>query len=104
MKKIAFVLALLTTNSAFAYQACNNLEAQMIAQARSVEALENGQCRVKLAWTGNWMLNPSYACPLDIDEVSSFGVITSCGVKVGDTVSGIVYRSVNDGPESIYLY
>lgn len=104
MKKILFFLALVTANSAFAYQACNNLEAQLIAKASTVEPLQNGQCRVKLAWTGGWMLNPSYACPLDIDEVSSFGVITGCHVQPGDTVSGIVYRSVNDGPESIYLY
>ncbi|WII73609.1 hypothetical protein QJS83_06950 [Bdellovibrio sp. 22V] len=104
MKKLVIAMAVLLSNSAVSAYACTQLEAQMIATAASVESLENGQCRVKLAWTGAWQLNPSYQCPLDIDEVSSFGVITSCNVKPGDMVTGIVYRDVNASPEFIYLY
>ncbi|KYG64584.1 hypothetical protein AZI85_04015 [Bdellovibrio bacteriovorus] len=101
MKKALIILSIFAATPAFA---CNQLEAQLIAKAASIEPANNGQCRVKLSWTGNWQLNPSFQCPLDIDEVSSFGVITSCNVKEGDTVTGIVYRDINVSPTEIYLY
>lgn len=104
MKKVLFSLLLLTANSSFALEECTQYDAQIIATARSVEPLANGQCRVMPAWTGNWQLNSSYICPLDIDEVSSFGMIMSCDIKVGDVFSGIVYRKAGDNSDSLYLY
>nr|BFD67808.1 hypothetical protein HAGR004_28300 [Bdellovibrio sp. HAGR004] len=104
MKTLAFALTLFVASSSFAFPTCTQLEAQMMAQVASVEPVSETQCRVKLAWTGNWMFNPSYVCPLDIDEASSFGVITSCNYKVGAQIDGIVYRNVDGDPAHLSLY
>lgn len=104
MKTLAFALTLLAASSSFAFPTCTQLEALMIAKVASVEPVSDTQCRVKMAWEGNWMFNPSYVCPLDIDEASSFGVITSCNYKVGDQIDGVVYRSVDGEPDSLSLY
>lgn len=104
MKALAFALTLLAANSSFAFPTCTQLEALMIAEVASVEPVSETQCRLKLAWTGNWMFNSSYVCPLDIDEASSFGVITSCDYKTGDQISGVVYRNVDGDPAFLSLY
>lgn len=102
MKLLVSAIILLSAQLASAN--CTQLEAQMIATAKSVTVESNNLCRVQLEWSSRWMYNPSYQCPLDIDETSSFGVLTSCEVKAGDQVSGIVYRNMSAGPENIYLY
>lgn len=73
-------------------------------QRRIKNLLQDGQCRVLVPWDAHWTYSPAYSCPLDIDEVSSFGVITSCALKVGENISGMAYRSSSDAPQFIYLY
>ncbi|AFY00835.1 hypothetical protein [Bdellovibrio bacteriovorus] len=105
MKKVLFTLVLFVGSVSSAHSACTSLEAQIIAKVASVEPIANSRlCRVKMAWTGRWMFNPAYACPLDIDEVSSFGVIAHCDAKVGEQIDGIAFRSPNATPMEIYLY
>jgi hypothetical protein len=98
-------VALATSHSAHAFSACQHLEAQMLATVKSITPTTEGKCRVTFAWEQRWIYNPSYICPLDIDEVSSFGVETSyCDVKVGDELSGVALRPVEGTPDDIWLY
>lgn len=105
MKTLIALLFSLSAASALANQPCNYLEAQILSTVKSVTVEANGQCRVTFSWEKRWLYNPSYSCPLDIDEVSSFGAVTSnCNYQVGEDVSGVVYRPKNGNPLDIVLY
>lgn len=104
MKKLIFAVALFSAQSSFAAGLCTHLQAQFFAKAREVIVLGENKCRVLLSWQGQWIYNPASSCPLDIDEVSSFGVITSCEVRVGDSVAGVALRPVDARPDEIILY
>ena len=98
-------IAILTSYTAHAFSACQHLEAQMMATVKSITPTTPGKCRVTFTWEQRWIYNPSYICPLDIDEVSSFGVETSyCDVKVGDELSGVALRPTDGMPQEIWLY
>lgn len=104
MKKLAVVLALLVSNAAFAYSDCTQLEAQVLGKVKSVTALDEKHVRVTFDWTNKYLYAPSFSCPLDLDEVSSFGVITTRKVQVGQQLDGVAYRSVNEDATTIYLW
>lgn len=104
MKKLIFALVLFSAQYSFAAEFCSHMQAQVSAKAREVIAINENKCRVLLSWEGQWIYSPAYSCGLDIDEVSSFGVITSCDVKVGDQVSGVATRPVDGRPQEISLY
>ena len=104
MKKI-LVISFLFMGQLSPAAVCSYLEAQMMATVREVQPLpEAGKCRALFSWETRWIYNPAYSCGLDIDEVSSYGVITSCQVQVGDELSGVATRAVEATPQEILLY
>lgn len=106
MKKALLALIVLSTNSAFAAAPlCPYLEGQIFAVVGSVTPVSAKKCRVTFSWGPKAVYAPAYSCPLDIDEVSSFGAETSyCDVKVGDEISGVVIRPTEGTPQDIFLY
>lgn len=104
MKKAILLAVFLMSVLPVSAHACEMLQALFSAKVQAVEPLQGEQCRVLVSWEGHWTYSPAYSCPLDIDEVSSFGVITTCDFKVGESVSGMAYRSNNATPQFIYLY
>lgn len=105
MKKIIFAFIIFSTSTTFASPLCQYLEAQMMATVRTITPISEKKCRVTFSWEGRWIYNHSYSCPLDIDEVSSFGAETTyCDYKVGDEISGVVLRPTEGTPQDIILY
>ncbi|XGC81767.1 hypothetical protein ACES2L_04630 [Bdellovibrio bacteriovorus] len=104
MKKVAIALVLLLSNSALAFNDCTQLDARVLGKVKSVTQINETQVRVTIDWSQKYLYAPSFNCPLDIDEVSSFGVITTRKVTVGQQIDGIAYRSTQADATAIYLW
>lgn len=91
MKKATLVAIFIMSVLPVSTHACEMLQALFSANVKAIEPLQSGQCRALVSWDTHWICSPAYSCPLDIDEVSSFGAIASCELKVGDIVSGMAY-------------
>lgn len=105
MKKALLALVLLSTNAAVASPLCPYLEAQISATVASITPISEKKCRVTFTWSKRYIYSPSFQCPLDIDEVSSFGSETAyCDTKVGEELSGVVIRPTDGTPMDIFLY
>ncbi len=113
MKRILMAMAIVLisgfggvfSNKAHAIEACTYYSAQLMATVREVTQDADGACRLHLTWEKRWMYNPQYVCPLDIDEVSSFGIRTlECNVGAGDELSGVVMRTRDAAPTEITIH
>lgn len=94
----------LGSNRAYGYEACSYYSAQMMATARQVTYEADGSCRVLFTWEKRWIYSPAYNCPLDIDEVSSFGIkVANCTIREGDEVAGVVSRTRDAYPNEIVI-
>lgn len=104
MKKLLMLTAAITFSSTNIWAQCSMLSAQVFAPIESIEEVSDSLCRVKLSWSGNWILNPAYPCPLEVGEISR-GVIMSCeGLKIGDSVSGVLYKGLSTTNSEIRIY
>lgn len=93
------------SNKAHAIEACSYYSAQLMATVREVTHEADGTCRLLFTWEKRWMYNPQYICPLDIDEVSSFGIkVSECNIGVGDELSGVVMRARDAAPTEIVIH
>ena len=75
-------------------------EAQIIAKALEVTRTGTASCHVVINAHSIVQFNPSYICPLDIDEISASGVEVNsssenCSVEVGQIFSGVVYKNAD---------
>lgn len=101
MKLVIGILTLLSVQ--FTY-ACDMFSSQIYAKIQSIELAKENLCLIKVSWSDQFHFNPGYDCPLEIGVVSSHGILTSCDYKVGDWITGIVYRSGKDPIEKIFIY
>lgn len=75
-------------------------EAQIIAKASEVTRSGAASCHVIVDAYSVVQFNPSYVCPLDIDEVLASGIevgTTSekCSLEAGQDFSGVVYKNAD---------
>lgn len=108
MKNIFVFMLIFFNINLIAFAECSQLEAQVIANVGSVMSMTTSTCTVALDFSAKYsQLNSSYVCPLDIDEVGNGVTLQkingNCPVKVGDFLSGILYRPLADSNELIYL-
>lgn len=104
----SLVLGLLLFSASFAHADCTQIEAQVIARVSNVIAEDATTCTVTLDYSGpNSMVNSSYVCPLTPGEISNGVTLLKnngvCSVKTGSPLSGILYKSLINGDDRIYL-
>lgn len=104
MKKLLMLAGAITLFSANVSAGCSMLSAQVFAPIEFIERVSESDCRVKLSWSGGWILNPAYSCPLEVGEISR-GVIISCeGLHVGQSISGVLYKDLSSANPEIRIY
>lgn len=102
------LISLLLLSASFAHAECTQLEAQVIAHVKDVINSDSGYCTVSLDFSApNSMLNSSYTCPLDVDDIS-IGVTLPkvngvCPAESGSFLSGVLYKSTTDSDRRVYL-
>lgn len=73
-------------------------EAQFSSVVKEIKKINYNECRITLALnlSAGQNYNPSYMCPLDIEEVYENGFISSqCNYKAGDEISGYLVKNGN---------
>lgn len=73
-------------------------EAQFSSVVKKVTKINATQCQIDLDLnlSAGDTYNPSFMCPLDIEEVYENGFIsTRCNLKAGDAVSGYLVKQGN---------
>ncbi|WP_413293118.1 hypothetical protein ACLSU7_17160 [Bdellovibrio sp. HCB185ZH] len=100
---LSFMLFFATTSALAETVVCKQVDARITAEVVDIKPLEGtGLCLANLSFDGAkaLYLDNNY-CPLSFDEVMAKGVTLKCNSQPGDTVSGLLYRSVFD--VQIYL-
>jgi hypothetical protein len=95
MKRIFFILTVMMAVNAFANTNCLG-EAQIIAKVAGIQKKTLLNCRVQVGAVSTYNMNQN--CPLDIDEVLSYGVEVGlkdghdCALNSGDILTGIIVK------------